>query len=41
MKPQNAFWVLAEHKFFCLGAERIQQKAERGVKKEFINTGHL
>ena len=25
VKPQNAFWDLVERRFFCLGAERIQQ----------------
>lgn len=25
VKPQNTFWDLVECRFFCLGAEKIQQ----------------
>ena len=38
-KAQNEFWDLAEHRFFRLSTERIQQEAERQVRRECICMG--
>ena len=35
-KPQNEFWDSGEHGFFCLSTGRIQEEAERQVRREFI-----